>query len=952
MREAEYRKWLEAGNYSANTVNTQITQARRLDQAYGDLDAVFVRDGFAELRRTLAYSRQDKRDERPNPASFPIAGDLYANLASYRASLSYYGRFAGGGETLPSPDRHALDALKQRFLSAFPDFEAGGGFTGSTSYHREEDDYKRTLVARANELLHVDPPPGDAELGGAVLDALSKDSNLLGYYRSNARLSAIRSAHPGALETAAGALFRASDPPPVAADSFLATAWPLLREGSEESLPYGDTRILATVIQALARPEIAISVIYQRFHNFGMAMLDRPLFGNNVLTASEYETVLQLAAFVFTVMDVEWAWHPRDLWDVQGFVWVTCKEKLGDEQMGPAIDRGTVEMVMNECDALGEASFVAKYNRSLRGVRYRVVRGNSRYPSKAIANAAYETMHGEPGPYGGSEARRVLAALGYEIVAGEDGAGVEDERSPAEARAVAVEPTNLILYGPPGTGKTYETAVHAVRLCLNLMPYDPMLAATARAQLMVEYKRLVAARRIQFVTFHQSYSYEEFVEGLRPETGAGDGEDGMSAGFRLVAKRGVFREISALAEQARKSAGQTGGFDVSGRQVFKMSLGRAGLEDHIFEAAVEGNYVALGWGGKEDWSDARYEGDRGYQAIFDRWNEIEPGTTGNSGHISQLWRFRTSMREGDLVVISNGNSEFRAIGEVTGAYHYEASDDNNQYHHRRAVRWLLLPDEPLPADTIYDKPFTMRSCYLLQEQFLKRDALAGLLPGGEGGDQPADAYVLVIDEINRANISKVFGELITLIEPDKRIDAAGEIKVRLPYSREMFGIPPNLHLVGTMNTADRSIALLDTALRRRFDFVELMPDADRLESEVNGVPLRRLLETINARIEYLFDREHQIGHGFFMQCRNRSDIDRVMRRKILPLLQEYFFEDWEKVAHVLGDADAKAGEGAFLTWQPLKAPEGFDGGAGGGLERRRWSVRADFPLNAYTRIVG
>ncbi len=599
---------------------------------------------------------------------------------------------------------------------------------------------------------------------------------------------------------------------------------------------------------------------------------------------------------------------------------------------------------MDECDALGDAKFVAKYGLSLQNVRYRVLRNGKHYPSKGIANAAYRLQHGVDGPYGGTGARQVLSALGFKVIDGQN--GVEDEVAPADLHRGVVQPANLILYGPPGTGKTFATASHAVRICNGLAENDPLLQDDFRMALMAEYRRLVDARRIQFVTFHQSYSYEEFVEGLRPDTGADEPAGEVSGGFRLVSKRGVFREISALAEQARKTVRRSAGLRVNDRQVFKMSLGRAGIEDYIFQAAVEGNYIALGWGGEEDWSDQRYDGGRGYQPFVARWKEIEPEAKASSGHISQLWQFRSVMQKGDLVVISNGNSEFRAIGEVTGPYRFEQSADD-EYHHRRSVRWLLLPDEPLSADTIYSKPFTMRSCYLLQEGLLKREALQHLLSGGEQPGGEADAYVLIIDEINRANISKVFGELITLIEPDKRIGAVGEIKVRLPYSRDLFGVPPNLHILGTMNTADRSIALLDTALRRRFDFVELMPEPERLPEAVGDVPLQSMLRSINARIEYLFDREHQIGHGFFMTCASREDIDRVMRTKVMPLLQEYFFEDWEKVAAVLGDADAASGQGKFVVWAPLKPPGSTGANSDEHDERRRWSIRAQFADDAY-----
>jgi 5-methylcytosine-specific restriction protein B len=382
------------------------------------------------------------------------------------------------------------------------------------------------------------------------------------------------------------------------------------------------------------------------------------------------------------------------------------------------------------------------------------------------------------------------------------------------------------------------------------------------------------------------------------------------------------------------------------RQVFKMSLGRAGIEDHIFDAAIIGSYVMLGWGGEIDWSDPRYDGDAGYEAIRNKWKEIEPEKKGNSGDVSQLWRFRSSMRKGDLVVVSWGNSHFRAIGEVTGPYQYDPNG-TNEYIHRRDVRWLLVPDEPLPVDTLYDKPFTMRSCYLLSEDHLKREALARLLPGEAVATQAdPDQFVLIIDEINRANISKVFGELITLLEPDKRIGADNELKVKLPYSGETFGVPANLHIIGTMNTADRSIALLDTALRRRFEFRELMPDPTCLPEQLEGVPRQAMLRIINERIEYLFDREHQIGHAYFIGCRDKATVDAAIRGRVIPLLAEYFFEDWNKVALVMGDAD---GQGGFLERKLLKAPDGFAAG-GEAYERYRWTVRDHFAADVYERF--
>ncbi|HET7308173.1 MAG TPA: AAA family ATPase [Gammaproteobacteria bacterium] len=534
----------------------------------------------------------------------------------------------------------------------------------------------------------------------------------------------------------------------------------------------------------------------------------------------------------------------------------------------------------------------------------------------------------------------------------------DDEMStePEEAMVEPVLPVteNLILYGPPGTGKTFATAWEAVRLCLGDEEANHL--REDRVALMTEYRRLANEGRIKFVTFHQSFSYEGFVEGLRPVTNAASAEDGTggegaASGFSLKPHAGVFKQIS---EKARLNTGDaaTKRLDRS-RSIYKISLGKRGSQEDRVREGLENSSIHIGWGGDIDWSDERFED---FSEIRKEWNLKKDGeASGKDGNIAVTYTFRSALQIDDYVVIADGVNRYRAFGRVTGEYEY---DQDAQFHpHRRKVEWIWQNTSGADRADFYPKNFTQLTAYQLDPSLIDWDALEKVVIGPTADLPVAEArpHVLIIDEINRANISKVFGELITLLEPDKRLGCQNEVKVQLPYSGMSFGVPPNLHIVGTMNTADRSIALLDTALRRRFTFREMMPDISALKDamsakgvnaeNVDGIHILRLLTTLNKRIEYLFDREHQIGHAYFTGCRDHKDVENVMRHKVIPLLAEYFYDDWSKVAAVLGDAPG-ATETRFLEATRLAAPAGLsDDGITG--DKHRWTIKSEFDFSEF-----
>ena len=473
-------------------------------------------------------------------------------------------------------------------------------------------------------------------------------------------------------------------------------------------------------------------------------------------------------------------------------------------------------------------------------------------------------------------------------------------------------PLNTILYGPPGTGKTYATFRRCVELC------DQTVDELTPERIHARYSELVGEGRVEFITFHQSYGYEEFVEGLRPETEGGGG------GFRLAVSDGVLKRISKRARSAPAS-------HPGKRRFFKMSLG----DPEVFEECMKDGCVRFNWPGDEDWSDPGYDTHGAVMnRIEERWG---PNARRWHGAIG-TGQFRSRMNRGDIVVVPKGIWRYRAVGEVVGDYECNPRSSPPSWPHRRAVRWhWKAADNAKPVTGFQDHRFTV---YPLHEIRPKRpEALLKYL-GMESDPQP---YVLVIDEINRANIAKVLGELITLLEEDKREGAENELAVTLPHSNERFTLPGNLHVLGTMNTADRSIALLDTALRRRFVFEEITPNPSLLEEagKYTGLDLPAVLQAMNDRLEWLVDRDHLIGHAWFFKAKSKTDVDEVMRRKVIPLIAEYFYDDWEKVQAVVGGTDA------FVRRERLDSPPGLDGG---GEMRYRWTVGEEFPEGAYEEL--
>jgi 5-methylcytosine-specific restriction protein B len=443
---------------------------------------------------------------------------------------------------------------------------------------------------------------------------------------------------------------------------------------------------------------------------------------------------------------------------------------------------------------------------------------------------------------------------------------------------------NIILYGPPGTGKTYHTINKALQII------DPGFYgehSQDRKALNDKFRELQSSGQIEMVTFHQSYGYEEFVEGIKAIPPSTDGNNSEEMIYDV--ESGIFNKLCFAADDISADIkSKKVSFDISeDTQFFKVSL-----------SGADANPIK---------SDCYKNGHIRFSYEY-KYNQDLSNT--NIKLNSPLNILKNVMQVGDIVVsisksIGQGQScMINNIGVIESDYIYLT--DREDHRHARKVNWLF--DKPKEINFLDINNNTSFSNPALHSINPNKKLLLNVLKENNvdvniESDNTVKNYVLIIDEINRGNISKIFGELITLIEPNKRLGCKEQLKIKLPYSNTEFGVPSNLYIIGTMNTADKSIATIDTALRRRFVFEEMMPnyDLDEVSEDCDGVNLHELLKAINQRIEYLYDRDHMIGHAYFMGIDSIVKLNEVFKNKIIPLLQEYFYEDWEKIQMVLGD---------------------------------------------------
>lgn len=449
---------------------------------------------------------------------------------------------------------------------------------------------------------------------------------------------------------------------------------------------------------------------------------------------------------------------------------------------------------------------------------------------------------------------------------------------------------NTILYGPPGTGKTYHTVVYAVAVIENKLLDD--VKNESYSDVLERYNTYKNEGLIEFTTFHQSYGYEEFIEGIRPVM---DNIDDEQTDIQYQISSGLFKSFC----------------DKAGRPILRQAKVDIGLNSApvIWKVSLEGT---------GDNATRKECMDNGHIRVgYDSYGkDITSETNFKDGGKNVVNAFISRMKIGDIVLSCYSSTTIDAIGVVTGDYEWH--DEYEHYKRLRKVNWIVKGIKEDIIGINGGSTLTLSSVYKLNIALSDvMDIIAREAPATTKVEEKKKNYVFVIDEINRGNISKIFGELITLIEASKRIGQPEGMRAKLPYSQQLFGVPDNVYIVGTMNTADRSIATIDTALRRRFRFEEMMPDAEVLKGiSVEDISVSEMLVRMNKRISVLYDREHTIGHAYFIPLRDNPTIEQlaeIFENSIIPLLQEYFFEDYEKIRLVLGDNNKDNKEEQFIV---------------------------------------
>lgn len=483
-------------------------------------------------------------------------------------------------------------------------------------------------------------------------------------------------------------------------------------------------------------------------------------------------------------------------------------------------------------------------------------------------------------------------------------------------------PKNLILYGPPGTGKTYYTVIYAVAIIENKdLEAVKNEASQNYSKVMERYKKYKKEGKVAFTTFHQSYGYEEFIEGIKPQLSLDEDEDSNSLDYKI--EPGSFKEFCESAKQIKV---QTDKFAInSNPNIWKVSLKSSG-NNEIKDDCFQNNRIRIGW------------------AELDRIITDETVFETKQQKRTLLY-FQDEMKIGDIVLSLYDSEHIDGIGVIAGEPTW--LEDGAHYPRSREVKWIATGIKENIVDMNYGTTLTQLTVYKLKN--IDREAVKALIAKySQNSDiiiqENNGNFVFIIDEINRGNISKIFGELITLIETTKRLGEPESVTATLPYSKVEFGVPNNVYILGTMNTADRSIALMDTALRRRFDFVEMMPDINVLQGiKVGSIGVASMLGVINERILYLYDREHTIGHAYFMCLKEEPTLNKlssIFRNSLIPLLQEYFYEDYSKIQLILGD-NAKEEQYKFIRDETLKIKTVFKGTTDMDLPDKKYFIQDD-----------